>query len=52
MFGLDAQSNYVFEDFDGNPEIECGGKELMEQGLPITIKETRISRILEFRRTD
>ena len=52
MYGLDPDATYVFEDFDGNPEIKCGGKELMEQGLSITIKERRVSRILEFRRTD
>jgi ribulose bisphosphate carboxylase small subunit len=50
MFGLDPDATYVFEDFDGQPEIRCSGKERMEIGLPITIKERRVSRILEFRR--
>ena len=50
MYGLDPDAVYVFEDFDGNPAIRCGGKELMEQGLPVTITEKRVSRILEFRR--
>ena len=52
MFGLDADADYVFEDFDGNPEIRCNGKELMEKGLPMTIMENRVSRIMEFRRVD
>jgi hypothetical protein len=50
MYGLDPDATYVFEDFDGNPEIKCGGRELMEKGLPMTIVEKRVSRILEFRR--
>jgi len=50
MYGLDPDANYVFEDFDGNPDIRCSGKELMEKGLPITIHERRSSRILEFHR--
>ena len=52
MYGLDPDAVYVFEDFDDNPEIQCNGRELMELGLPITIKERRVSRILEFRRVD
>ena len=52
MYGLDPDTTYVFEDFDGNPEIRCGGRELMELGLPITITERRVSRILEFRRAE
>jgi alpha-galactosidase len=52
MYGLDPDATYVFEDFDGHPEIKCGGRELMELGLPITIEERRVSRILEFRRFD
>jgi alpha-galactosidase len=54
MYGLDPNANYVFEDFDpdGHPLIKYGGKELMEEGVPITIKEQRVSRIFEFRRVD
>ncbi|MCL2709778.1 MAG: alpha-galactosidase [Planctomycetaceae bacterium] len=52
MYGLDPNATYVFEDFDGNPEIRSTGKELMEQGLQMTITERRVSRILEFRRID
>ena len=52
LFGLVPDATYVIEDFDGHPEFTCGGRELMESGLPITIKEQRVSRILEFRRVD
>jgi alpha-galactosidase len=52
MYGLDANATYVFEDFDGNGAIRCGGRELLEVGLPITITEQRVSRILEFRRIE
>jgi hypothetical protein len=52
MYGLNPAANYVFDDFDGNPEIRCSGKELLEKGLPIVITEKRVSRILEFRQAD
>ena len=49
MYGLNPDANYTFEDFDGNPGFTCSGKELMGKGMPITIPEKRVARILEFR---
>ena len=49
LHGLNPEATYVFEDFDGRPEIKCTGQELMEKGLPLNIEEKRVALILEYK---
>jgi alpha-galactosidase len=48
--GLDATGSYAFEDADGGPAMEVGGRELMEQGLPLDIATPRASRLVFYKR--
>ncbi len=50
LHGLDPEAVYIFEDLDGRPTLEFRGRELTEQGLPLTIEESRKAMILEYRR--
>ena len=43
--GLDINATYIFKDIDDNSTFEYSGKELMENGLKLTIEDSRISKI-------
>ena len=43
--GLDINATYIFTDIDDNSTFEYSGKELMENGLQLTIEGSRIAKI-------
>ncbi len=43
--GLDETKTYIFKDADNDFEIEYSGKKIMEEGLEITIKESRAAKL-------
>ncbi|MGA2115803.1 MAG: alpha-galactosidase [Bryobacteraceae bacterium] len=48
--GLDGKASYVVKDMDGAAEITMSGAELMERGLPVTVKERPGAAVVTYRR--
>ena len=48
--GLERQARYVVSDLDGAGETELSGAELMDQGLPVTLKQAPAAALLQLRR--
>jgi alpha-galactosidase len=50
LHGLDAKASYVVKDTDDAAEITMSGAELMERGLPVTVKERPGAAVVTYRR--
>jgi alpha-galactosidase len=50
LHGLDAKANYAVKDMDDAAEIAMSGAELMERGLPVTVKERPGAAVVTYRR--
>ena len=47
--GLTCDKIYIVEDIDTNNCIELSGKELMEVGFEVAIKESRVAKIFTYK---
>ncbi len=48
---LAPEKNYLVTDFDGK-DFKMSGKELMEQGIPVTLKERPSSAVFVYKALD
>jgi hypothetical protein len=48
--GLDAKASYAIKDLDAPAETTFTGADLMEKGLPVTIKDTPGAALITYRR--
>jgi hypothetical protein len=50
LHGLDANARYLVTELDGDAPAQMTGRELLEQGLPVILKEKPAAGLIGYRR--